>query len=140
VLPWENDDGHYRDPKAYPEESVATWSTHDTAPIVSWWDELPARDRQELARVASIDARVAADPEARWLPLLKTLFDSASELTLVLPQEILGESVRINTPGTVDATNWTYRLPRPVEELAADPAVATRMTALREAVRESGRS
>jgi 4-alpha-glucanotransferase len=140
VLPWENDDGRFRDPKAYPPESVATWSTHDTAPIVSWWDELPARDRQELSRVASIDERVAADPEARWLPLLRTLFESGSELTLVLPQEILGESARINTPGTVDPRNWTYRLPCPIEELMVDPDVATRMGALRDAARESGRA
>ena len=32
VLPWENDDGRFRDPVAYPKQSVATWSTHDTPP------------------------------------------------------------------------------------------------------------
>jgi 4-alpha-glucanotransferase len=139
VLPWENDDGRFRDPAAYPAKSVATWSTHDTAPIVSWWDELPAHDRQELSRVAKIDDAVAADPDARWLPLLCTLFASGSELTLVLPQEILGERARINTPGTVGDGNWTYRLPRTVEELAADPEVASRMTKLEAIARESGR-
>jgi 4-alpha-glucanotransferase len=71
---------------------------------------------------------------------LRTLFESGSELTLVLPQEILGESARINTPGTVDPRNWTYRLPCPIEELMVDPDVATRMGALRDAARESGRA
>jgi len=139
VLPWENDAGRFRDPKGYPVQSVATWSTHDTAPIVSWWDELPASDRAELGRLAGLDAATAADEGARWLPLLRLLFESASELTLVLPQEILGEHARINTPGTVDSINWTYRLPRTVEALGADPAVVARMRALRDAVRESGR-
>ena len=139
VLPWENDDGHFRDPKAYPALSVATWSTHDTAPIVSWWDELPGHDRYELARVASMSGDVASSPEGRWLPLLRTLFESGSELTLVLPQEILGERARINTPGTVDDRNWTYRIPRPIEDLASDAGVQGRMRALRDAARASGR-
>jgi 4-alpha-glucanotransferase len=139
VLPWENDAGVFRDPTEYPASSVATWSTHDTAPIVSWWDDLPAADREQLATLAKLGPEAAADPAARWLPLLKLLFGSKSELTLVLPQEILGESARINTPGTVGEGNWTYRLPCPVERLEADREVCARMTALRDAVRESGR-
>jgi 4-alpha-glucanotransferase len=139
VVPWENDKGVFRNPKAYPVVSVATWSTHDTAPIVSWWDELTAEDRTELSRLAGLDAKTAADEEARWLPLLRLLLQSASELTLVLPQEILGEHARINTPGTVGDANWTYRLPRPVEELSEDPALKKRLQVLCDAVRESGR-
>ena len=139
VLPWENDAGRFRDPTAYPASSVATWSTHDTAPIVSWWDELPANDRAELASLAGLDEKASRDPDARWLPLLRLLFRSASELTLVLPQELLGERSRINTPGTVGGGNWTYRLPRPLEELEADPAVSARMRAVKDVVRESGR-
>jgi 4-alpha-glucanotransferase len=139
VLPWENDSGVFRDPKRYPVASVATWSTHDTAPIVSWWDDLPEEDRSELARLAGLDAEAAADEQERWLPLLRLLLGSASELTLVLPQEILGEHARINTPGTVGDGNWTYRLPRTLEDLTADPAVVLRMQAIRELVRENGR-
>ena len=139
VLPWENDAGRFRDPAAYPELSVATWSTHDTAPITGWWDELSPSDRRELSALARLDATSAADPDARWLPLMRLLYHSASELTLVLPQEMLGESARINTPGTVGDGNWTYRLPRPVEELEADPSIAARMRKLLDAVRESGR-
>jgi 4-alpha-glucanotransferase len=139
VLPWENDDGHFRDPKLYSISSVATWSTHDTAPIISWWNELSANDRRELSRVASIDAAIAADEHARWIPLLKALLGSASELTLVLAQEILGQHERINMPGTVGSTNWTYRLPRPVEDLLADADIAIRMSKLKDATRASGR-
>jgi 4-alpha-glucanotransferase len=137
VLPWENDDGRFRDPKGYPAKSVATWSTHDTAPIVAWWDDLSAHDREALATLAKIDP--SSDPSARWLPLLRLLLESASELTLVLPQEILGERARINTPGTVDDRNWTYRLPRTLEALENDRDVCERMTALKGATRDAGR-
>jgi 4-alpha-glucanotransferase len=139
VLPWENDDGRFRDPKGYPASSVATWSTHDTAPIGSWWDDLSGHDRGELSRLANMSGGAASSEEGRWLPLMRMLLGSSSELTLTLPQEILGEHARINTPGTVGEGNWTYRLPKPVELLLRDPDVARRMETLREVVRESGR-
>jgi 4-alpha-glucanotransferase len=137
VLPWENDDGRFRDPRGFPVSSVATWSTHDTAPIVTWWEELPANDREQLARFAGIAPDTGRD--ARWLPLLRMLLGSSSELSLVLVSEILNMGDRINTPGTVGPENWSYRLPATLEDLGKDPSVMTRMDALRAAVAESGR-
>lgn len=137
VLPWESDAGHFRDPRGFPVSSVATWSTHDTAPIVTWWDDLPANDRSELARLAGIAP--ATGREARWLPLLRLLLGSSSELTLVQVSEILGTDDRINTPATVGLANWSYRLPATLEDLGKDPAAIARMNSLRAAVRESGR-
>jgi 4-alpha-glucanotransferase len=137
VLPWENDAGRFRDPKGFPEVSVATWSTHDTPPIGAWWDELSEADRNELAALAGIDPDAPLD--ARWLPLMRLLFRSSSELTLSLVTEILGSGDRINTPGTVGERNWSYRLPMPLEDLVKDAAVSARMRAIAEAVAESGR-
>jgi 4-alpha-glucanotransferase len=137
VLPWENDAGRFRDPREFPASSVATWSTHDTAPIVAWWDDLPRHDRSELARFAGIAPDT--DREGRWLPLLRLLLGSASELTLVLVSEVLGTRDRINTPGTVNLSNWSYRLPSTLEDLGKDPSVVARMNSLRAAVAESGR-
>jgi 4-alpha-glucanotransferase len=137
VLPWENDAGKFRDPKEFPRSSVATWGTHDTPPIVAWWDELPLADRGELARLAGIASDTSR--ELRWLPLLRLLLHASSELTLLLVTEVLGSSDRINTPGTVGAANWIYRLPKPLEDLERDPDVLWRMSALAQVVRESGR-
>jgi 4-alpha-glucanotransferase len=137
VLPWEKGDAGFRDPKSFPPVSVATWSTHDTPPIVSWWDELSAADRKELAALAGVAEHASA--EERFLPLLRTLFQSSSELTLVLVTELLGSGERINTPGTVGDQNWIYRLPLPLEELRGDAGVAERMRAVARAVSESGR-
>jgi 4-alpha-glucanotransferase len=137
VIPWENDDGRFRDPAAYPEGSVATWSTHDTAPITAWWDELSPHDRHEIARLARIDP--SEGEQGRWLPLMRLLLSSRSELCLMLPQEMLGERTRINMPGTVGGDNWTYRLPMTLEDLSQNDGVNARMNALADAVRDAGR-
>ncbi len=138
VLPWERDgDFQPYDPRTFPEVSVATWSTHDTAPITQWWYDLEEWERERLARLDGIPLDL---PEpARELALLKLLFSARSELTLLLAQEILGDKTRINTPGTVTAQNWTWRLPRPLEDLREDAALRGRFAAIRALVAGSGR-
>jgi 4-alpha-glucanotransferase len=138
VLPWEKDDqGRFRDPHAFPEVSVVSWSTHDTAPIVGWWDDLPEADRTLLAARAGLEPSM--DDGARSLALLRDLYAAKSELALVLAQELLAIRDRINTPATVGAQNWTWRLPRPLEQLQADPHLGARFAEIRSLVDASGR-
>jgi 4-alpha-glucanotransferase len=138
VLPWEKeDDGKYRDPGLFPENSVVSWSTHDTASIVGWWDELPPQDREQLAERARVAQGM--DDAARSLALLKDLYSARSVLALVLAQELLGTRERINTPATVGDHNWTWRLPRPIEELESEPEVLDRLGAIRALVEAAGR-
>ena len=138
VLPWEKDAEHMpRDPRKFPELSVATWSTHDTAPITAWWDDLEPWERE---RIAALDAIPLDLPEGkRELALLELLFSARSQLTLVLVNELLGDKSRINTPGTVNDQNWTWRLPRPIEDLRDDATLAERFSAIRALVASSGR-
>ncbi len=138
VLPWERDQ-HFipRDPRGFPELSVATWSTHDTAPITKWWDELHDWERERLAKLDGIPLDLAT-PE-RELALIKLLLSAKSELTLFLAQELIGDRTRINTPGTVTPENWTWRLPRPIEDLRADPVLVQRFQAIRALVGQFGR-
>jgi 4-alpha-glucanotransferase len=138
VLPWEKDDGVFRDPQAFPSGSVASWSTHDTAPIDAWWPHLPERDRARLAERASTAAG-AEDDAGRSLALLADLYRAKSDLALVLAQELLGSKDRINTPAVVGPQNWSWRLPQPIEELERSPATAARFESIRGLVRESGR-
>ena len=56
---------------------------------------------------------------------------------LVLFQDAFGTRERINTPGTVDAANWAYRMPVTVEELSSDQATTERLAQL---ARDAGRS
>ena len=138
VLPWEKgDDGAFRDPRAFPAASIASWSTHDTAPIVSWWDDLPAADRAQIAARAALTPAMT-EPE-RTTALLRDLYGSGSGLALVLAQEILGLGERINTPATVGGHNWAWRLPRPIEDLQTDPQAAARCAEVRALVEASGR-
>jgi 4-alpha-glucanotransferase len=138
VLPWEKDDEVFRDPVAFPRGSVASWSTHDTAPIDAWWPDLPERDRARLAERASTAAG-AEDDAGRSIALLGDLYRARSDLALVLVQELLGSKERINTPAVVGPQNWSWRLPRPIEDLERDPAVVARFEAVRGLVAESGR-
>ena len=75
----------------------------------------------------------------RSVALLGLLYASSSELTLSLAAELLGQKDRINTPGTVDATNWTYRLPMALEDLEKHAGVNERLDRIRELVKASGR-
>ncbi|HEY8074849.1 MAG TPA: 4-alpha-glucanotransferase [Labilithrix sp.] len=139
VLPWERD-GNFMpfDPRGYPELSVATWSTHDTPPITGWWDQFEPWERERLAALDRIPLDLPA--EERELALLKLLFSSKSDLTLVLVNELLGDESRINTPGTVNDGNWTWRLARPIEELRDDPALGKRFDRIRALVAASARA
>ncbi len=138
VLPWEKDEQFMsRDPREFPELSVATWSTHDTLPITAWWDALEPWERERLAALDAIPLDLPE--EKRELALLKLLFSAKSDLTLVLVNELLGDKERINTPGTVNDQNWTWRLPRPIEDLREDPEVEARFASIRALVAGSKR-
>lgn len=139
VLPWEKDESFMsKDPREFPALSVATWSTHDTAPITQWWGELEPWERERLAALDGIPLEL---PEAeRELALLNLLFSARSELTLVLVNEVLGDKSRINTPGTVNDQNWTWRLPRPLEDLRDDPTLGARLDAIRALAHKHGRA
>ncbi len=80
-----------------------------------------------------------ADDEGRSLALLRDLYTARSDLALVLGQELLGVSERLNTPATVGEQNWTWRLPRPIEDLEADRRLDARFAAIRELVKDAGR-
>jgi 4-alpha-glucanotransferase len=73
------------------------------------------------------------------MALLRDLYGASSNLALVLAQELLGLRERINTPATVGEQNWSWRLPRPVEDLAEDASVMGRFEAVRLLVEGSGR-
>ncbi len=141
VIPWEKDEGPngdtFRDPTKFAERSVATWSTHDTAPITRWWDDFSEGEKEQLEKLAHVPA--GASDEDRQLALLGMLFRSGAALTLTLAQELLGERTRINTPATVGDGNWTYRLPKPLEDLERDDRVNARLERVRALVGAGGR-
>jgi 4-alpha-glucanotransferase len=147
VLRWErkwHDPGQpFRRPEDYPAESVAISATHDTETLAEWWDGAGEKERGLCAEVGEL--RQAGAPEAAFGPairdaLLAALFTSGSDFVIVPVQDVFGWRDRVNVPGIVDARNWTWRLPWPVEELMTQPEAQERTAFLRELVIRSGRA
>lgn len=170
VLVWERDGLAFRDPRAYPEVSVACFGTHDTDPIAAWWDAQADHDRRAAARLfpsveaaraghAQAHAHVHAEPHAPphahahaapdpvgpfsrdvHRSLLEVLATARSELVLLLFQDLVGTRDRINVPGTLGPHNWTWRLPQPVEDLAAQPDLVAWLGEVRAIFEAAGRA
>jgi glycogen operon protein len=139
VLRWEKENDRYRDPASWPDASVATNATHDTDTTAEWYDNLSADERQALRQIPALerlDPDRSFDEGIRDL-FLQAVYQAPSTIALVPFQDAMGSRARINTPGTVDGANWSYRTERTVEELLADRATTARLAAL---AAETGRT
>ena len=128
---WHTDGLPFKDPVEYPPVSVATSGTHDTEPMVIWWEDLPIDEREKVLAIPSVRRLLTeedlASIDAPGLPhavheaLLETLFAAGSN-TLILPiGDIFGWRDRINQPATVNEANWTWRLPWPSDRMSTEP-------------------
>jgi 4-alpha-glucanotransferase len=142
-------------PREWPEQAVATISTHDL-PTASGFlrgehvriraelgllDDVPAEEAKAAAERAEliqlmIDEGVlgSADaPEEQIVAAMHALLArSACRLVLAAPYDVIGEVRQPNLPGTVDEyPNWRLPLPVSLEELLADPRVDDVVAALR---------
>ncbi len=146
VFRWEADwDEHtkvlkaFRDPQRYPAISVATSGTHDTEPLITWWeDTATAAEKQAISRLTSV-RELAGTIDILTTPFvpavrdifLELLFASTSNILLLPVQDVFGWRDRINEPATVGDTNWTYRLPWPSDALDEQDEARERQSALR---------
>ncbi|HXI56035.1 MAG TPA: 4-alpha-glucanotransferase [Polyangia bacterium] len=133
VLRWEKEDGHYRDPASWPPLSVATNSTHDTDSNADWYDHLKPEERAAL--IAEVPALAGLDPQQPFGDqvrdaLLRAVLSAGSNLSLVSFQDAMGARDRINQPGTVDPSNWRYRMPMDLETLQNDHGASERLAKL----------
>jgi len=129
---WQEEGQPFIDPVLFPPTSVATTGTHDTEPLVPWWEAAPTEERQAVLNVASVADRLTGTERAEALAgntlttplrraLLEALFASGSDYLILPVQDPFGWRDRINQPGTVGQANWTWRLPGPVERLTVEP-------------------
>jgi 4-alpha-glucanotransferase len=160
VLRWErewNQPGQpFRDPARYPARSLATTGTHDTDPLAIAWDDAPSDERAAIAALAGFDAAGSGGAEKSGAEnsgaadrefdndvrdaVLKLLYASGSDLLVIPIQDLFGWRDRINTPATVGDTNWTWRLPWPVDRLDDEPEAHERAATLREWAASTNRS
>ncbi len=140
---WQTPRERFIPPAQYPEVSVAVTGTHDTETVAQWWRETALAQRAQLAKAMGFPK--ALDPAAPALDMdlldaiLVALFASPSRLMMAPVQDLFGWEERINLPGSIDDSNWTYRLPETIERLSADPAIRQRMSKLREMAHRSDR-
>lgn len=148
VLRWErrwHETGQpFIDPRQFAERSVAMTGTHDTAPLASWWDEAPLHDRWSLFQLPAMQTAGLHDPHEPWSERLRdALLDlawHAGSAELFVPMaDVFGWRDRINLPGTVAASNWTWRLPWPVDTLCQADEPARRARELRALSKAAGR-
>lgn len=144
---WDEPGQPFKDPAAYPALSVATSGTHDTEPLVTWWEQAPVEERAAMAAVPAVAAAAGSVDllEAPFVPqvrdaLVEALLASGSSLVLFPVQDVFGWRDRINEPATVNDDNWSYRLPWPSDSLDSEPEAVERCAALRAWTTQYGRS
>ena len=130
---WSEEGQPFRDPLEYPAVSVATSGTHDTEPIVIWWEGAPPEEKVAALAIPSVASRLSDEdrihgldapgmPHAIREALLEVLYASGSNTLIVPIQDVFGWRDRINQPATVASSNWTWRLPWLTDRLPMEPA------------------
>lgn len=130
VMHWErkkNGDLHYTPLQYYPLISLTTLSTHDSETTAQWWGKF-----QDEAKPFAEQKRWTYIPTLTFEQTREILWDSHHTTSLFhinLLQEYLTlypelvhstpEEERINIPGVVLPSNWTYRFKPSVEEITA---------------------
>jgi 4-alpha-glucanotransferase len=99
---WHADGQPFRDPADYPAASVAASGTHDTEPLIVWWEDASESDRRKVNAIPTVQRvsggeGVLGVSEARVRDvLLETLFASRSDLLLLPILDVFGWRDRIN--------------------------------------------
>jgi 4-alpha-glucanotransferase len=140
---WHDPGQPFRDPVEYAPAAVATSGTHDTEPMVIWWENAPREEREAVLAIPSVRQRLTEEDIARALDapdlphalreaLLETLYASGADILILPIQDIFGWRDRINQPATVGDGNWRWRLPWPVDRIATEPRAMAVANQIRE--------
>lgn len=141
-----NEHGHPTPGEAFPENSFATYSTHDHDPVNGIWrgclraiqqhQENPTEHSgwsvggaHNTLRILSEFAGIPIPHNAPWPPytegirlrLIKALFSSNSRYAAVMVTELFNLDDRFNQPGTLGGENWRFRLPWTLDEIEDNP-------------------
>ena len=140
---WGTPHERFLNPASYPEVSLATTGTHDTETLVQWWREISAEERARLAQALEFRGHTPShspklSAHTRDL-ILESLYASPSRLVVVPTQDLFGWTRRINTPGTVNRRNWSWRLPFEIEQATDRPKVRARVEKIRALATRNGR-
>jgi 4-alpha-glucanotransferase len=136
-----------------PELAIATWGTHDHAPLLTWYHELTRRWRGpdgheawlDLQRLMHFLGESEAEPpvlltEKLHHAFLTSLLEAKSCWTIFVISDILGVDWQFNKPGTATDDNWSQRLDRPLSDYHLDAILGPKLAFLKEEVIRTGRA
>lgn len=131
VMRWERNwetDKEFIDPREYIPESMTTVSTHDSETLEMWW-----KDRPEESKVYAESQSMVYEPQLSVKyrhAILKESHHSGSLFHINLLQEYLAllphmiwttpDDERINIPGVISDSNWTYRFRPSTEDIVSN--------------------
>jgi 4-alpha-glucanotransferase len=151
-------DPRFRPPEHYPDQALATISTHDLPTVRGFFAAQDIAWRHRLGHIPGPDAlRVEhetrardvwllseqlgwqglpadpADPAQRAVSLHRYLARTSSWLAAMQLEDLADELEQANLPGTIDEhPNWRRRLSRAYDEVLASDHAARIMAAMRE--------
>ncbi len=129
----------YIPPKEYPLLTVCAASVHDTTTLREWWER--EADREGFWRALGLPGTPSPEySEDTAEKLFAGILRTGSVLAMFQLQDFLGlvpefraadpVEERINVPGTVADTNWSYRTPFKIEEFGAHEPLKKKIRAL----------
>jgi 4-alpha-glucanotransferase len=94
-------------PRNYPPNTVVYTGTHDNPTTHGWYDELPARQRQNLWNYVK---RPSGESSEAASTLINLAWSSVAALAIAPLQDLfnLGNDARMNLPGRAEG-NWRWR-------------------------------
>lgn len=141
VVRWQrqwSDDSAFIPFEDYEPLTMTCVSTHDSETLAQWWESAP-EEAIAYCQWQNLDYEPILTPSNRHI-LLKQAHSTASffhinlllEYLALIP-EYVSEDIndeRINIPGKILSTNWTYRMVQPLEEVAANQKLKQMMRSL----------
>jgi len=135
---WE-EDSSIIPPEEYHPLSVTTVSTHDSETLAGWWQDY-YEDRKQLWQYLG----ETGEPPPRLEPplqrrILEWVSQGSSLFTIFMLQDLLRSTGRmtgdpadhrVNVPGTVAPTNWSWRSPVTLEEMLQDEGLSEELSAV----------
>lgn len=123
----------------YPELSVCAPSVHDTSTLRDWWENEEGREELWQTMGEPTATPPQFDPETANR-VLRYFSSARSRIVIFQLQDVLAlvpeyqiedpRQERVNVPGSYNEFNWTWRMPIPIEEIAANKTLTKRVSAI----------
>jgi 4-alpha-glucanotransferase len=126
---WDSPGQPFIPPQRFSPLSMATLSVHDSETLRGWWQDYPDQRQAYWEALGHVGEAPRTLPRDVHEQALRVTAAAGSSFVILALQDLLepygllhpqSSENRVNVPGTVADTNWSWRLPFPLERLLAD--------------------